>query len=98
MTLYDDLFDLIRHYFEDHISDLRTIIVHLTAGMNDPTVKDPEESDEGFLSGLWSTMFSISVQLPHDHSWQDKLVDLLWTVENSPPPDRQPELGHWGFE
>lgn len=90
-------FDLIRQYLEDDVSNLSTTALRLTAGMNDPTVKDPAESDEAFLWSLWATVLSIVQQLPHNHSYQDKLVKLLDAIKNAPAPDRRPALEQLGL-
>ena len=95
-------FGLIRDYLEDTDSRAESTAEQLTTPAEDsssPELNESECSLEGFLWSLWAMVVKLIQQIPHNHPWQDKMVELLSAIKEV-PRRVTPEMGQlersWG--
>lgn len=93
-------FDLLHKYLEGSVSDRTAIAAQLTAPVNNPPSDTTPRSIENYLWLLWDLFIDIARQVPNNHPWQGKLVELLAAIKHLPAPrhpERQSFERYWGF-
>ena len=61
---------------------------------------DSQFSLEAFLWGLWAEIRAVIIEIPHNHPWQDTMVELLAaikTVPRSVTPEMEALEREWGM-
>lgn len=94
--------NLIQKYLEDTNCSAEDIAKKLTTaanGFSTPGLIEMKGSLEGFLWSLWGTVVYLIRQVPHDHGWQDRMVDALKAIKEVPrqsTPAMEELEGSWG--
>jgi len=80
------IFDSLQEYLQSDQSNAEPTAVKITAPINSPSEAEASQALEGSFGLLWTTFLHVVKQVPHEHPWQGRLVDLLATIKRLPPP------------
>ncbi len=80
------IFDSLQEYLQSDQSNAEPTAVKITAPINSPNEAEASQALEGSFGLLWTTFLHVVKQVPHEHPWQGRLVDLLATIKRLPPP------------
>ena len=96
-------FNLIRNYLENDNCSAEDIAKKLTTAAHEsssPELNGSEDSLEGFLWDLWATVVYLIRQVPHDHVWQGRMVEVLSAIKEVPrqaTPEMERLEEDWGM-
>ena len=80
-------YSLIRDYLDGTNSSAEYTAKELTTPADDtssPELNESECSLEGFLGSLWAMVVKLIKQIPSDHPWQDRMVEILNAIKKLP--------------
>ena len=83
----DGTFNLVKNYLQIANHSAEDIAKKVTATANElssPELGDSEGNLEGFLWGLWGMVVDLIRQVPHNHVWQGRMVEVLSAIKEVP--------------
>ena len=96
-------FSLVRAYLEDTNISAEHTAKELTISAEDTSAPELNESRSGveeFLWNLWAMVVESIQQIPHNHPWQDRMVNLLSEIKKVPrqvTPEMEELERSWGM-
>lgn len=80
-------FNFLQDYLETDTKTTSEAATQVTARINasDYTFNSIRDI-AGQVANLWATILVLAHQIPYDHTWQERLIELLLAIRGLPPP------------